>query len=158
MQNQSVFLQCMVSKTAQLFSITNINGYHTIFEYCEKNKNHSWTYPFKLKEEEEVFFFYSWDQIRQLSHFINNKLTIDHSLCQEACVGRFKVKESFIKPSLVRTVHSSQGNGFSSVIVLLPTCSYGTNNFINKNLLYTAFSRAKDSLYLLGNIKSYNQG
>ncbi len=45
------------------------------------------------------------------------------------------------------TVHKSQGSEFERVI--LPLC-YGSNPFLSRNLLYTAVTRAKQKLYIVG--------
>jgi exodeoxyribonuclease V alpha subunit len=54
---------------------------------------------------------------------------------------------TFIKPNYGRTVHSVQGLQFPRVIFILPK-SYGP--LVNIKLTYTAYSRAKEKLYLIG--------
>ena len=68
--------------------------------------------------------------------------------------GIFTVNEQLLKPALIRTVHSSQGNGWNIVISILDK-GIGPN-FTNKNLLYTLYSRAKTNLYLIGKLSAYN--
>jgi ATP-dependent exoDNAse (exonuclease V) alpha subunit len=59
--------------------------------------------------------------------------------------------ESEIKPALARTVHSSQGLQFPVVIYV------GKNvNRLDLNINYTAYSRAKEKLYLIGLIDCFN--
>ena len=61
------------------------------------------------------------------------------------------LNEYEIKPALARTVHSSQGLQFPIVIYV------GKNdNRLDLNINYTAYSRAKDKLYLLGLIDCFN--
>ena len=61
------------------------------------------------------------------------------------------LNESEIKPALARTVHSSQGLQFPVVIYV------GKNdNRLDLNINYTAYSRAKTKLYLLGLIDCFN--
>ena len=61
------------------------------------------------------------------------------------------LNEYEIKPALARTVHSSQGLQFPVVIYV------GKNdNRLDLNINYTAYSRAKDKLYLLGFIDCFN--
>jgi exodeoxyribonuclease V alpha subunit len=60
-----------------------------------------------------------------------------------------KYSDLFIS-SYAITVHKSQGLGFNDVITI-----YEDNYFISKELNYTAFSRAKDNIYLLGSQKAY---
>ena len=55
------------------------------------------------------------------------------------------VPEDGIKPALVRTVHSSQGRGFGVGLYVL-----GSNWYMNMNMHYTAYSRAKKQLHLFG--------
>ena len=56
-----------------------------------------------------------------------------------------------IKPAFARTVHSSQGLQFKMVIYV---CKNWYN--LNKNINYTAYSRAKNKLYLLGGLMCFN--
>ena len=61
----------------------------------------------------------------------------------------YDVKEnSYFKPSFVMSVHTSQGLGFNNVITIYT--NYGRPGFISKKLNYTAFSRAKENVYILG--------
>ena len=62
------------------------------------------------------------------------------------------VPESYFKPNYCRTVHSSQGLQYSIVIYILDKCS----PFGNIRLNYTACSRPKDILYLIGNKNAFN--
>ena len=61
------------------------------------------------------------------------------------------LKKDEIKPAFARTVHSSQGLQFKKVIYV---CKGWFN--LNKNINYTAYSRAKSKLYLIGNINCFN--
>ena len=63
-----------------------------------------------------------------------------------------KVRSEYFKPCFAITVHGSQGLGFDVIIYII-------NNFcnmVNMNLNYTAYSRAKKDLYLIGNEKGFN--
>lgn len=60
---------------------------------------------------------------------------------------------SYFKPSYAISVHKSQGLSFNNVITIYN--QFGQSGFINKKLNYTAFSRAKDKVYLLGEQKYY---
>ena len=51
------------------------------------------------------------------------------------------------------TVHKSQGGEYDSVI--LPLCEYN-RNMLTRNLLYTAISRAKKQIILVGNPEMLN--
>ena len=63
-----------------------------------------------------------------------------------------KLQSEYFKPCFAITVHGSQGLGFDVVI-------YVIDNYIgmvNMNLHYTAYSRAKKDLYLIGNKMGFN--
>lgn len=55
------------------------------------------------------------------------------------------------------SVHKSQGSEFVSEIVLLPDYVTPHNEFLVRNLLYTAVSRAKNHLTIIGPSKSLSQ-
>lgn len=59
---------------------------------------------------------------------------------------------AMVQHSFDITVHKSQGSERDYVIVYIPkrTTSYGTSSFVNINLLYTAITRAKKMLWLIG--------
>lgn len=59
--------------------------------------------------------------------------------------------EGEIKPALARTVHSSQGLQFPIVIYVCKSAYH-----LDMNINYTAYSRAKNKLYLIGNIDCFN--
>lgn len=54
------------------------------------------------------------------------------------------------------TVHKSQGQEYSEVAVSLsPILKYLSSEFVSRNLLYTAVTRAKDAVFLCGDSKGY---
>ena len=59
----------------------------------------------------------------------------------------------FIKPNYSRTVHAVQGLQFSEILYVVPKQG---GNFINIKMNYTAYSRAKNKLYLIGNKNAYD--
>lgn len=59
----------------------------------------------------------------------------------------------FIKPNYSRTVHAVQGLQFSEILYIVPKQG---GNFINIKMNYTAYSRAKDKLYLIGNKDAFD--
>ena len=61
------------------------------------------------------------------------------------------LNENDFKPGLCRTVHSSQGLQFNNVIYVCKS-----NYYLNLNINYTAYSRAKNKLYLIGNINCFD--
>ena len=50
---------------------------------------------------------------------------------------------SDIKPSFAKTIHCSQGSEYDYVILYIPE---NCNRFITINLLYTALTRAKETI------------
>ena len=52
------------------------------------------------------------------------------------------------------TIHKSQGSEYPAVVVPLLT---GTKKLLNRNLLYTAITRAKRMVVIVGNIALVNQ-
>lgn len=46
------------------------------------------------------------------------------------------------------SIHKSQGNGYKTVIIVVPQIY--NNNFFNRNMIYTAITRAKKHLYVIG--------
>ena len=52
------------------------------------------------------------------------------------------------------TVHKMQGNQADLVIAPLFSCKGRNNNFVNRNLVYTAWSRATKGLYIIGDVSS----
>ena len=63
------------------------------------------------------------------------------------------LNEIDIKPALARTVHSSQGLQFP-IVIYVGKSSY----LLDMNINYTAYSRAKSKLILIGNIDCFNSG
>lgn len=62
------------------------------------------------------------------------------------------------------TVHKSQGSEYKTVILFCPHLVKNPKQFLNNNLFYTAVSRAKDCLYIIGDashvemsMKTYNK-
>ena len=53
------------------------------------------------------------------------------------------------------TIHKSQGSEFKAVI--LPICNYGMPTIYNRNLLYTAITRAKSYLCIVGQRNTLNK-
>jgi exodeoxyribonuclease V alpha subunit len=47
------------------------------------------------------------------------------------------------------TVHKSQGNEWATVILVLYNTGNQQSNFVNKNLIYTAMTRAKSRLIII---------
>lgn len=53
------------------------------------------------------------------------------------------------------TIHKSQGSEYATVIIPIVRQIPYNNNFLTKNLLYTALTRAKDRVVFMGNINSF---
>ena len=80
---------------------------------------------------------------------IRNELKRKSSDIEVDSDGNIKLYPDYLNPSYAITVHKSQGLGFEKVI-----CIY-EGWFASKNLNYTAFSRAKEDLYLFGEQSAY---
>lgn len=64
---------------------------------------------------------------------------------------------SLITHAFALTIHKSQGSEYENVIFYIPhNCNSGL--FINKNLVYTALTRAKKSVWCVGDIESLRSG
>ena len=62
-----------------------------------------------------------------------------------------------LRHSFCMTIHKSQGSEWNYIIFYLP--SHESNNFfINKNLIYTAITRAKKEVWIIGDILAIEQG
>jgi exodeoxyribonuclease V alpha subunit len=62
-----------------------------------------------------------------------------------------------IKLAYACTIHKTQGSEFDNVIVVIDTNNNKNNFMINKKLLYTAITRAKDHLYIFANVAQFKQ-
>ncbi|MBQ8413333.1 MAG: ATP-binding domain-containing protein, partial [Lachnospiraceae bacterium] len=59
-----------------------------------------------------------------------------------------------LEHAFAMTIHKSQGSEYPAVIIPLLT---GTRKLLNRNLLYTAITRAKRMVVIVGNINMVNQ-
>lgn len=57
-----------------------------------------------------------------------------------------------LRPAYACTIHKTQGSEYESVIIALPAVE-----MLNKNLIYTAVTRAKKKVTLIGNIAAVNE-
>lgn len=55
------------------------------------------------------------------------------------------------------TIHKSQGSEYENIIIPIARSVSAGNSFLTRNLLYTAITRAKSKVILLGDINSYKQ-
>jgi exodeoxyribonuclease V alpha subunit len=62
-----------------------------------------------------------------------------------------------IKLAYACTIHKTQGSEFDNVIVVIDSNNNKNNFMINKKLLYTAITRAKDHLYIFANVAQFKQ-
>ena len=60
----------------------------------------------------------------------------------------------YLQHSFALTIHKSQGSEYPYVIVYIPRKGEKTQKFISKNLLYTAITRTKQFIYLIGDEKT----
>lgn len=64
---------------------------------------------------------------------------------------------SDLKHSFCKTVHKSQGSEYDFVILYVPKY-LGGGDFININLLYTAITRTKKKIWVIGNLATIEKG
>ena len=63
----------------------------------------------------------------------------------------------FLQLAYAISIHRSQGSEWPNIIIYLPTCRTGPNNFINRRLLYTAITRASKRVWCVGAMSDYVQ-
>lgn len=56
------------------------------------------------------------------------------------------------------TVHKAQGSEASYVVFVLPYATYAKPTFLNRNLIYTAVTRAKESIAVIGSKDTFARG
>ena len=98
--------------------------------------------PKGSKEEEEGY--------KHKGHRIN---MISYNRVKIPLTYKDATRNIFIKPNYSRTVHAVQGLQFSEILYVVPKQG---GNFINIKMNYTAYSRAKDKLYLIGNKTAFD--
>jgi len=89
----------------------------------------------KFSAKKEIF--YQWATEREKTN------EEDDEKSYEKTIDTNEIKHSFCK-----TVHKSQGSEYEYVIIYLPNMN---NDMVNINLLYTAITRAKNTVWLVGN-------
>lgn len=71
----------------------------------------------------------------------------------EVCYEKDEVyEEKQIIPAFAMTVHKSQGDQYDTVVVVLTSSQFP---MLNRNLLYTAVTRAENELILIGDAKAF---
>lgn len=58
-----------------------------------------------------------------------------------------------LRPAYACTIHKTQGSEYGSIAVALPSRS----NMLNKNLIYTAVTRARDNVAIIGKVSAINE-
>jgi hypothetical protein len=56
------------------------------------------------------------------------------------------------------TVHRSQGSEWDYIIFYLPPKAVAAKQFINRNLIYTAITRARKGVFIIGSLDVFNKG
>ena len=80
--------------------------------------------------------------------------TIDFIDGETAFYSRSEMEENMIALAYAITVHKSQGSEYATVIMpILPSHKF----MLNKNLIYTAWTRAKEQVYLIGSKSTLNE-
>jgi exodeoxyribonuclease V alpha subunit len=89
--------------------------------------------------------------VKSISDF-DQELTVHFDDGRDAEYGYNELHE--LEHAFAITVHKSQGSEYPAVI--LPIIS-GNKKLLNRNLLYTAITRAKSMVVIVGNIGLVNQ-
>ena len=74
-------------------------------------------------------------------------ISFEGSLSKKISVSRIQDYE----PAYVNTIHKSQGSEYKNVAIILPE---GLNKLFSKELLYTAVTRARQSLLVIGSLST----
>lgn len=89
--------------------------------------------------------------VERISDF-DEEITVYFDDGREAVYGYNELDE--LEHAFAVTIHKSQGSEYPAVIIPLLT---GTKKLLNRNLLYTAITRAKRMVVIVGNIGLINQ-
>lgn len=73
---------------------------------------------------------------------------------QTVCYDYMRLQNKLLDLAYVMTAHKAQGNEFKNVITIM-----GKENadFLDSNYIYSAFTRAKENLYVFSNLKSFRE-
>lgn len=82
---------------------------------------------------------------------IPNKMDFD-------VIDEEKLHVGVLKHSFCKTVHKSQGSEYHCVILFIPERVNSSGRFLNKNLIYTAITRAKTAFYCVGDTCKFLEG
>lgn len=94
-----------------------------------------------FKEKTHKFLFPTLEEI-------GKKLEIDPITGESKNIS--SLSTLFLTHSFALSVHKSQGSEWQKVIIYLPQLELNAVNFVNKNLLYTAITRARESVVCIG--------
>lgn len=72
-------------------------------------------------------------------------------------ISKENLSTRFLLPSYAQTIHKSQGSEWNVVFLYLPDRN-SSGTFINRSLLYTAITRAKKLLFIVGSPKIFRTG
>ena len=94
----------------------------------------------KVKFNEKKIITYEWKQVEE--NMIEE---------EEENYKTDKITTDYLKHSFCKTVHKAQGSEYDYVLVFLPA---GNHSMVNINLIYTAITRAKKMVWLIGDLMS----
>lgn len=93
----------------------------------------------KVKFHADKEIFYKW------------KAEDPEHLGEEEEERESEITTNYLKHSFCKTVHKAQGSEYDYVIIYLPTSN---NSMVNINLIYTAITRAKKMVWVVGDLTS----
>ena len=78
-----------------------------------------------------------------------NKKEADKKETDENEINKNEILEAKLDLAYAMTIHKAQGKGYDTVIIIINSSMY--DGLLNKNLLYTAITRAKNKCIIIGN-------
>lgn len=122
--------------------ITDLEYYECEFSSCFLDKNGQWMY---VNRETVIKIPTSFDIFKNVISYLASKRDWKEF---------FRVKETFadLRFKDASTVHKAQGSTLGNIYIDLNDLSKCNNKELFARLIYVAFSRAKENIYLSGNI------
>lgn len=137
----NAMLQKELNPSNEIYKISSI----TFFKLNDKVMQTSNNYDLEVFNGEVGTVKKITTKVNKSGEVIGDLITVDYN---GRLVTYNREEASELELAYAMTVHKSQGSEYKVVINLVhPTHKY----MLNKNLIYTAWTRAKDKLYILGN-------
>lgn len=122
----------MQNKNVYTENIEIMNGDEGVIKKIDDN-------GITVEYDKEKEIFYQWSN------------EIEKETPEDEETYEMNINTSQLRHSFCKTIHKSQGSEYEYIIIYLPTIF---NDMMNINLLYTAITRAKKSVWLVGDINN----